>query len=150
MSDVSIIVPVYNSEKYIAKCIESILNQDYKEFELLLINDGSTDSSCNIMNLYDDKRIKIYNQENKGTGSARNLGLKYATGNYIAFVDSDDTIENNYLSIMLELIKKNNADIVSCQYKQNKDTEKIEILDKEQAFKYLIALPEKIPMSVIR
>lgn len=149
MKNISIIVPIYNSEKYISKCIDSILNQEYKDFELLLINDGSTDNTSNIINSYEDERIKIYNQENKGTGSARNLGLKYATGKYIVFIDSDDSITNDYLKIMLELLEKNEADIVSCVYKQNDNTQDYDVLDREKAFKYLISLPEKIPMSVV-
>ena len=87
MKKISVIVPIYNSEKYISNCIDSILSQEYKDFELLLINDGSTDNTINIINSYNDGRIKIYNQENKGAGSARNLGLKYATGKYIVFID---------------------------------------------------------------
>ena len=158
MKNISVIVPIYNSEKYISRCIDSILNQEYKDFELLLINDGSTDNTNNIINSYNDGRIKIYNQENKGAGSARNLGLKYATGKYIVFVDSDDIIKSDYLKIMIEIIEKNNADIVACLYEKNveniienqtKDNEYIEILNNENAFKYLISLPEKIPMSVI-
>ena len=150
MSEISIIIPIYNSEKYIVKCLDSILTQDCQDFELLLINDGGTDNSVNIINSYKDKRIRIYNQENKGAGSARNLGLKYAIGKYIFFIDSDDFILQNYLSVMLKFMKEYDADIVACQYKNKNTTEKVEILDKEQAFKYLIALPEKIPMSVIR
>lgn len=158
MKNISVIVPIYNSEKYISRCIDSILNQEYKDFELLLINDGSTDNTINIINSYDDERIKIYSQENKGAGSARNLGLKYATGKYIVFVDSDDIIKSDYLKIMIELIEKNNADIVACLYEKNveniienqtKNNEYIEILNNEKAFKYLISLPEKIPMSVV-
>lgn len=149
MSDVSIIVPIFNGEKYISECIDSILTQEYNDFELLLINDGSTDNTNNIINSYNDNRIKIYNQENKGTGSARNLGLKYATGKNIVFVDSDDKISSNYIKTMVELLEETKADIVSCAYKKTKLKEDIVVLDKENAFKYLISLPEKIPMSVI-
>ena len=150
MSEVSIIVPIYNSEKYISACIESILHQTYKDFELLLIDDGSTDNTNNIIKKYKDSRIKIYRQENKGTGAARNLGMKHANGNYLTFVDSDDAIEQRYLEIMLNACKNNNADIVSCVYMKNDKEPKTKILNNTEAFRYLISLPEKIPMSVVR
>lgn len=101
---VSIIIPVYNKEKYIERCIKSIIGQTYSNIELIIVNDGSTDNSfkkCKALQEVDN-RIIIINQENKGVGEARNTGLDAATGNYIAFIDPDDTIEENYL---LELTK---------------------------------------------
>lgn len=97
---ISIIVPVYNSEKYINKCIDSILNQTYTNWELLLINDGSTDKSLKICQEYslNDTRIKVYDKINGGVSSARNLGIENAQGEWITFIDSDDWVENNYLS----------------------------------------------------
>ncbi|MEG1313359.1 MAG: glycosyltransferase, partial [Bacilli bacterium] len=90
----SIIVPVYNVDKYINKCIESILAQTFTDFELLLVNDGSLDSSGSICDEYEkkDSRIKVFHKENGGVSSARNLGLENARGEWIAFVDGDDWI----------------------------------------------------------
>jgi glycosyltransferase involved in cell wall biosynthesis len=96
---ISIIVPVYNSEKFLIRCIESILLQSHSNFELLLINDGSTDSSENICNEYaaKDSRIRVFHKPNGGVSSARNIGLKNALGQFICFVDSDDFISYDYL-----------------------------------------------------
>lgn len=111
---ISIIVPVYNSEKYIDRCLDSILNQTYKDLEIVLVNDGSNDQSLKILENYAlrDTRIKVVNQENKGVAAARNTGLDNATGDYILYVDSDDWIENNMVERMVELSA--NADIVFC------------------------------------
>ena len=146
MDKISIILPVFNDENLIEKSINSILNQTYQNFELIVINDGSTDNSLEKIQNYSDDRIIVYSQERKGTGQARNTGLKKATGNFICFVDSDDTINNNFLETMYNLIISNNAQIACCSYK--KDTRKICNLNKEKGLKYLISLPEKIPMSV--
>lgn len=96
---ISVIIPVYNSENYLVECIESVLAQTYNTLEILLINDGSTDNSLEICKLYKekDKRIKIYDKENEGVASARNCGLRYAAGNFIVWVDSDDSIECTYI-----------------------------------------------------
>lgn len=96
---VSIIVPVYNSEKYIQKCIDSILSQTFRDFELLLINDGSTDRSKEICsdNAKLDNRIRLFNKENGGVSSSRNKGIQESRGKYILFVDSDDFVESNYV-----------------------------------------------------
>ena len=97
---ISIIIPVFNSEKYIEKCINSVLNQKYTYFELLLINDGSTDSSGAICNKYSykDDRIKVFHKDNGGVSSARNYGLNRASGSWLTFIDSDDFIHINYLN----------------------------------------------------
>ena len=91
---ISVIVPVYNTEKYLDECIQSILSQTFADFELLLVDDGSTDGSGNICDKYaiQDERIKVFHQENRGVTAARKLGVKYSNGNYICFVDSDDKI----------------------------------------------------------
>ena len=96
---ISVIIPVYNSENYLVECIESVLAQIYKTLEILLINDGSTNNSLEVCKLYKekDKRIKIYDKENGGVASARNCGLRYAAGNFIVWVDSDDSIECTYI-----------------------------------------------------
>lgn len=101
---ISVIVPVYNTEKYIEKCISSILNQNYKGFELILINDGSTDNSYEICNRFaqKDKRVIVLNQQNQGVSAARNVGIKKATGEWCCFVDSDDWVEPNYFTAFLK------------------------------------------------
>lgn len=112
----SIIVPVYNVEKYLKKCIDSILNQSYKEFELIIVNDGSTDESEKIIDKFNDNRIKVIKQSNQGLSVARNNGLKKAKNDYILFVDSDDFIDEN---LLLELNKNvtNAPDLVRFQIK---------------------------------
>lgn len=110
----SIIVPVYNVEKYIKQCIESVVKQTYKNFELILVNDGSPDNSQKIIDKYvkKDKRIKSFIKENGGQSDARNYGLKHATGDYILFVDSDDSIEKDLLERINDSLKKDKVDIV--------------------------------------
>lgn len=97
---ITIIIPIYNSEKYLRTCIDSVLVQSHTNFEILLINDGSTDGSGRICDEYaqKDSRIKVFHKENGGVSSARNVGLDYAKGEWICFVDSDDTVKENYLS----------------------------------------------------
>ncbi len=108
---ISIIIPVYNSEKYLEKCLDSVLAQTFTEFEVLLINDGSTDSSGKICDEYaqKDSRVKVFHQENKGVSAARNLGLDKATGEWICFVDSDDYLDTNYLKALFDSVKKNKS-----------------------------------------
>lgn len=115
---ISVIVPVYNVEKYLHKCINSILNQTYKNLEIILIDDGSTDNSGKICDEYalKDNRIKVIHKENGGLSSARNAGLDICSGDYIGFVDSDDYIaEDMYEYLYVNLIK-NNADVAMCNY----------------------------------
>lgn len=118
MAQLSIIVPIYNVEKYLAKCIESILKQTYGDFELILINDGSPDNCHEIMEHYAklDSRIVAINQQNKGVSAARNTGLKNATGKYISFVDPDDYIDLNFYFELIRDLEKNNADIACCNW----------------------------------
>ena len=96
---ISVIIPVYNTEKYLHRCIDSVLAQTYQDFELLLIDDGSKDSSGNICDEYAEKdsRVKVFHKENGGVSSARNVGLDHAQGDWVTFVDSDDYIEENFL-----------------------------------------------------
>lgn len=112
--NISIIIPVYNAEAYIHKCVESILNQSYKSFEIILINDGSTDNSGSICDEYakKDNRIIVQHKVNGGVSSARNKGIDMASGEYILFVDSDDWIEPNALEILLTHINMNNSDVI--------------------------------------
>lgn len=115
MEKVSIIVPIYNVEKYIERCIKSLISQTYRDIEILLINDGSPDDSKTICERYEkiDKRIKLYNKENGGLSDTRNYGLKRAKGEYILFVDSDDYIESNTVEVLISEMKKDNLDIVA-------------------------------------
>lgn len=116
---ISIIVPVYNVEKFLPKCLESIISQSYSNLEIILINDGSQDNSGEICNYYSEKdeRIKVIHKENGGVSTARNEGLKIALGDYIGFVDSDDTIEKNMYEVLLEKALENESEIVCCNYK---------------------------------
>lgn len=115
---ISVIVPVYNVEKYLSRCIDSILAQTFKDFELLLIDDGSKDSSGKICDEYakKDKHIRVFHKENGGVSSARNLGLDLAVGEWVSFVDADDKIEEKYLSDLIE--NSSNVELVICGYKQ--------------------------------
>lgn len=118
MPNLSIIVPVYNVEKYLERCIKSILNQDYRDYELILVDDGSLDNSGPICDKYSklDSRIITIHKKNGGLSSARNIGIRISKGEYIAFVDSDDWITKDMYSYMINLSKKYNADIVSVSY----------------------------------
>lgn len=111
---VSVIVPIYNAERYISETIKSILNQSLNDIEIILVNDGSTDSSLTICEQYlqKDSRIKLVNQNNSGVSIARNNGLKLANGEYVFFMDSDDTIDPNFLNSSYNVAKKQNLDIV--------------------------------------
>lgn len=110
---ISIIVPVYNVEKYIRRCLDSILNQTYKNIEIIIINDGSKDNSKIICEQYSDKykNIRVFNKLNGGVSSARNLGIDMAMGNYIAFIDPDDYIDTNMINVLYKNIIKYNSDI---------------------------------------
>lgn len=115
---VSIVVPIYNAENYIERCINSIINQNYKNIEIILVNDGSTDNSLKICETFalNDKRIIIISQKNMGVSTARNAGINVAKGDYISFVDSDDTIENNYIQELVDNSNSGKADVVICGY----------------------------------
>lgn len=111
---ISIIVPVYNVEKYIERCINSILSQSFKQFELILVNDGSTDNSGKICDKYSQiySNIKVFHRKNNGVNTARKLGVENACGNFIIFVDSDDELKNDALKQMYEYQQKYDADII--------------------------------------
>lgn len=112
---VSVIVPVYNSEKYLQSCIESILAQTYPELEVLLINDGSSDGSGDICDRYEkDARVRIFHRNNVGVSQTRNFGVEQMTGSYLLFVDSDDTIEPDMIEVMMEDIVRTQADCAIC------------------------------------
>jgi len=118
MSIISIIIPVYNVEKYLRQCLDSIVSQTFTDFECICVNDGSTDNSLSILQEYanKDKRLKIVSQKNEGNYSARNRGIKLSNSEYITFIDSDDWIENNYLEKLYSNITVND-DVVICVFK---------------------------------
>ena len=112
----SVVVPVYKVEKYLARCIESILEQSFADFELILVDDGSPDRCPAICDEYaqKDDRIKVIHQTNRGLSSARNAGIECASGEYIAFIDSDDFISKNMFSILMQNALDHQADISGC------------------------------------
>lgn len=119
MPKVSVIVPFYNVERYIEKCLNSLVNQTLEEIEIILVNDGSKDDSYKIVNEFQEKyadKIKCYEKPNGGLGDARNFGINYATGEYIAFLDSDDYVEPTMYEEMYEKAKQENADMVECDF----------------------------------
>ena len=143
---VSIIVPVYNVEKYLDKCIQSIMNQTYFDFEVLLIDDGSEDSSGSICDLWakEDSRILVFHKENGGLSDARNYGIARANGEYITFIDSDDVVGKDYLKILMNLILEYGAQIACVSALSMSENMKVEhdmnikngCLDTEEALKY--------------
>mgnify|MGYP004610982369 FL=1 len=116
MAKISLIVPIYNTDKYLNKCLDSLISQSLKDIEIILINDGSTDDSEKIINNYDDKRIKYISRENKGVGKTRNEGIDLAKGEYLTFVDSDDYLDINFCKKMYEKAVKDNCDLVICDF----------------------------------
>lgn len=115
---ISIIMPVYNAEKFLPRAIESVLNQTYKNIELILINDGSTDGSADVCRRYaeEDKRIKYYEQSNHGQGYTRARGINLANGEFVAFVDSDDRMCAEMYETMLKAMKHDHTDVCACQW----------------------------------
>lgn len=125
---VSVIVPVYNVEKYVGECVESLMSQSYKNLELILVDDGSTDSSGQLCDIYamKDKRIKVIHKENGGLSDARNVGIDSATGVYYSFVDGDDFLAEDTISQMIFGMKEKNSDIAVCnmmRYYENGEIE---------------------------
>ena len=118
MQLLSVIVPVYNVEKFINDCIDSILGQSYKNIELILVDDGSTDSSGEICDKYCsvDKRVKVIHQNNKGCSAARNAGIANAKGNLIAFMDADDLIDQDMYEVLIKNLDMTNSDVSACSY----------------------------------
>ena len=121
MIKVSIIVPIYNTGKYLKKCIDSLLSQTEKNIEVILVNDGSTDNSEDIIKEYKDKRIRYISKPNEGIGKTRNRGIKEAKGKYLMFIDSDDYISSNCVEVMLSMATSNNADIVISNFYKDYD-----------------------------
>lgn len=113
MPEISVIIPVYNTEKYVEECVNSVREQTLSDIEIILVDDGSTDGSADILTRLaaQDNRIRVFGKKNGGAGLARNTGLKNAVGDYIAFVDSDDIIDKNMLETLVNVAKENNADM---------------------------------------
>lgn len=143
---ISIIVPVYNAQLYLDRCIKSLLNQTYINIEIILINDGSTDNSGKLCDDYSlgDSRIKVIHQINKGAAEAKNIGLDSCSGEYISFVDSDDFINRTYIETLYQLIIHYEADLVQCLfqtgsnnqfYYKNQKKPKIIVFNENEIFK---------------
>lgn len=147
---ISIIVPIYNVDKYLKRCLDSIINQTYKNIEILLIDDGSIDLSGRICDEYEkkDERIKVVHCKNKGVSEARNKGLEIATGEWIGFVDPDDWIDEDMYESLFIMAKLNNVDISVCAYRKCKEfffnnivqreNNEYEILDNRFSMKYML------------
>ena len=120
MTLVSVIIPVYNVEKYMRRCIDSIINQTYTNLEIILVDDGASDRSGKICDEYAqmDHRIKVLHKENGGLASARNAGIQIATGEYISYVDSDDWVETEFIEVLLKGCQDNNAKMSICRYRE--------------------------------
>ena len=116
MIKISVIVPVYNSEKYISRCLDSLVNQTLKGIEVIVVNDGSTDNSLEVLQKYSSNSVKVITQKNSGVAAARNTGLKHATGEYIAYVDSDDWVELDMFEKLYNKAIKNDYDVVMCDF----------------------------------
>lgn len=146
-SKISIIVPVYKVEAYIHKCVDSILNQTFKDFEIILINDGSPDNCGHICDEYakKDDRVKVIHKENGGLSDARNAGLNIARGDYVGFVDSDDWIEPDMYELLYNMCEENQCDIANCtstihfKHKVVKNgTHSLEIHNRKQAMEFML------------
>ena len=136
---ISIIIPVYNVEKYLKRCIKSVLNQDYKNLEIYLVDDGSTDNSGNLCDYYAeiDNRIKVIHKTNGGLSSARNAALEKVSGKYLTFIDSDDYVAKNYISILYKTLYENEAQIsVCCELRFKLDNSNKEIFYEAPYKKY--------------
>lgn len=140
---VSIIIPIYKAEKYLKKCLDSVIEQTYKNIEIILIDDGSPDDSGKICNQYSeiDRRIVTIHSENRGVSNARNTGVKKATGEYITFIDADDYISNNYIEVLQRLLIENKADISIIGNDERYDGSVIKISEK---FKGILTSEETI------
>lgn len=134
MSLISVIVPIYKVEEYLDRCVQSILNQTWKEFELILVDDGSPDRCPQICDLWakKDGRIKVIHKANGGLSDARNAGMQTASGEFVAFVDSDDWVAPDYLRILLEVMQKKDCDIVECNVIRTNGEDLGEVLPVEE------------------
>lgn len=144
--DISIIVPIYNAEKHLNKCIDSLVNQTKKEIELILVNDGSTDNTENIIKNYNDNRIKYFSNKNQGIGKTRNFGIEKAKGKYIMFCDSDDYYEKDACEKMFNKANEEKLDLVICDFFINHENGNI----TEERLPSFVNTPLKKKTSLIR
>ncbi|WP_286239993.1 glycosyltransferase family 2 protein [Neptuniibacter halophilus] len=157
---VSVIIPVYNAAVYISECLNSVLQQCHQDLEILLVDDGSTDHSVRVIKSYQDKRIKLICSANKGVSSARNIGIRASTGNYLFFLDADDSLPETAISELVEALRINNSDISIGSYVQfssaSAELEKTiypdnRTLDRNAIFQYIcqyLEAPNKSPLFV--
>ena len=165
---ISIIIPVYNVSQYLNRCLKSVLTQSYRDLEILIIDDGSTDDSGDICNHYaaEDNRIKVIHSENCGVSAARNIGLSMAHGEYIAFIDGDDWINQYYFELLHNALENTNCEIAMCHYRkvwnedfssdisENKEFS-IDVITNNRLYEMLLAIPidtyrsSSIPYDVI-
>jgi glycosyltransferase involved in cell wall biosynthesis len=163
MDLISVIVPVYNTQDYLNRCVDSIINQTYRDLEIILIDDGSTDNSPKICDNYSDldNRIKVIHKENEGPSSARNMGVEVAKGDYIAFVDSDDWVESDIYQFCVDISKKTNSDVVDFkpmlvtelnESKRFSDTRNYKVITGKEILRDYLrqAQVERSPFSVCR
>lgn len=122
MTKVSLIVPIYNSQNYLEKCIKSLISQTLKDIQIILINDGSTDNSEKIIKSFDDERIVYISKNNEGIGKTRNLGIDKATGEFLAFVDSDDYLNEHFCEYMYQKAVNDDCDLVVCDFFEDRNT----------------------------
>lgn len=153
---VSIIVPVYNVEKYLEKCIESIINQSYKNIEIILVDDGSQDKSSKICDEYKlkDNRIITIHKKNGGVSTARNIGLKKAKGKYIQFIDSDDYIEKNMVEVLVKSLDNTEYDLAICGIRtfckdKRLSEEKLDLEKKVYSFEQYLDILHKVKLGLI-
>ena len=141
MSDIiSVIIPVYNVEAYLPQCLDSVLTQSYSSLQVILIDDGSTDSSGGICDEYaaKDSRIHVIHQKNGGAASAKNAGLRVAIGKYLSFVDSDDYLEKNAYSFMVNCLQTTGADVVQCSFRDIYRNKEISHLVRNNRSEYTV------------
>lgn len=152
MAKIDILVPVYNAQPYLRKCMDSILSQTFQDFQLILIDDGSTDKSGEICDEYaaDNEKVKVAHQENQGVAAARNRGIKESTSQYVTFVDSDDYVDRRYLETLYQAVRKHHANLaVSCHIDisngqrltkacREEREENTRILSREDAYRYML------------
>lgn len=151
MPKVSVIIPVYNVEKYLAQCLDSVVSQTLQDIEIICIADDSPDNSINILKEYakKDHRIIVIQQRNRGSGGARNGGMSIATGEYIGFVDGDDWIESNYFEELYSAATKYNADIACCSFVRNYPSGKVSARYTAKSLKVYTSMQQKFDAAKI-
>ena len=148
---VSVIIPVYNVEKYLSQCLESVINQTYKNLEIVVIDDGSTDNSGQICDSFGkaDSRIVVIHSENRGVSVARNIGIQNAHGEFISFVDSDDFLDEDFYEYLVSLIRIDNCDIAYCSYRKIYNDEPVNS-EKSQIKKSIVLTGREAAINALR